>query len=63
MNVMKINEDLSNLFYAMGISDTEDIHSYNRYLGKLYELKLELEDALESCENEITKVINEKKQF
>ena len=63
MNVMKINEDLSNLFYAMGISDTEGIHSYNRYLGKLYELKLELEDALEICENEITKVMNEKKQF
>lgn len=58
---MRINEDLSNLLYVMGISDSEDIHSYNRYLGKLYELKLELEDALEACENEITKVMNEKK--
>lgn len=60
---MKINEDISNLLYVMGISDTEDIHSCNRYLGKLYELKLELEDALKACENEITKVMNEKKPF
>ena len=58
---MKINEEISNLLYVMGISDTEDIHSYNRYLGKLHELKLELEDSLEACENEITKVMNEKK--
>ena len=58
---MKINEELSNLHYAFGVCQEDEINSYNRYLGRLYELKFELEDALEACTNEIKKVEQERK--
>lgn len=60
---MKINEELSNLFYAFGIYQEDEIGSYNKYLGRLYELKFELEDALGVCTNEIKKVEQERKPF
>ena len=58
---MKINEELSNLLYAFGVYQEDEINSCNRYLGKLYELKFELEDALDACINEIKKVEQERK--
>ena len=42
---MKINEELSNLLYAFGIYQEDEISSCNMYLGRLYELTFELEDA------------------
>ena len=61
---METNSNLSNLFYTFGICDPSrfnEINSYNRYLGRLHELKLELEDAIEECNEEIKKVEEEKK--
>lgn len=58
---MKINEELSNLLYAFGIYQEDEISSCNMYLGRLYELKFELEDALESCTNEISRLEQERK--
>ena len=59
---MKVNDKLENLFLAFGICGMdEEINSLNTYLGKLYELKSELEDAVIQCENEISKNEKEKR--
>lgn len=60
---MKTNPKLVNLLLMFGVCEEEELKSCNRYLGRLYELKLELEDALEDCQNEISKVLNEKNPF
>ena len=63
---MEINGNIENLMYALGVHQDEimgEINSYNRYLGKLYELKFELEDALDECINEINKIQKERKPF
>ena len=58
---MKVNDTLSNLLYAFGVCDTDDIHSINQYLARLYELKFELEDAMIRCESEISNVEQERR--
>ena len=60
---MKVNDNIANLLYAFGICDTDDINSYNRYLGRLHELKLELDDAMLECDEEIRKVEQERRPF
>lgn len=61
---MKVNDNLSNLFLMFGICGMdEEINSYNRYLGRLQELKLELDDAMFECDEEIRKVEQERRPF
>lgn len=63
---MEKNENIENLMYAFGVHQDEimgEINSYNRYLGKLYEFKFELEDALDECIREINKIQKERKPF
>lgn len=61
---MKVNDNLSNLFLMFGICGMdEEINSYNRYLGRLQELKLELDDAMLECDEEIRKVEQERRPF
>lgn len=63
---MKVNRELENLMYFFGVYSSEvdgDMRSYNMYLGRLLELKLELEDALSKCENEIKNIDQERKPF
>lgn len=61
---MKVNDKLSNLFLMFGICEMdEEISSYNRYLGRLHELKLELEDAMLECDEEIRKIEQERRPF
>lgn len=58
---MKVNDNLSNLFLMFGICGMdEEINSHNHYLGRLNELKLELEDAMLECEGEIERVEQER---
>ena len=61
---MKVNGELENLMSFFGVYSSEvdgDMRSYNMYLGRLLELKLELEDALSKCENEIKNTDQERK--
>jgi hypothetical protein len=61
---MKVNEKLLNLFLMFGICGMdEEINSYNRYLGRLQELKLELDDAMFECDVEIERVEQERRPF
>lgn len=63
---MKVNRELENLMHFFGVYSSEvdgDMRSYNMYLGRLLELKLELEDALSECENEIKNIDQERKAF
>ena len=63
---MKVNDDLSNLLLMFGVCGMdEDISSLNinRYLGRLHELKLELEDAMFECDEEIRKIEQERRPF
>lgn len=61
---MKVNDKLSNLFLMFGICGMdEEINSHNRYLGRLHELKLELDDAMFECEGEIERVEQERRPF
>ena len=63
---MKVNRELENLMYFFGVYSSEvdgDMRSYNMYLGRLLELKLELEDALSKCEIEIKNIDLERKPF
>lgn len=60
---MKTNPKLHNLMLFFGICGDDEINSYNMYLGRLYELKLELEDALDECQDELSNVLQEKKPF
>lgn len=59
---MEVNDKLSNLFLMFGICGMdEEINSHNRYLGRLHELKLELDDAMFECEGEIERVEQERR--
>ena len=58
---MEKSENISNLLYVFGICDTDEITTRNCYLGRLHELKLDLQDAIEECNEEIKKVEEEKK--
>ena len=64
---MEINGDIEGLMGVFGVCGgamfNDEITTYNRYLGRLYELKFELEDALDECNNEINKIQKERKPF
>lgn len=51
-----MNNDLCNLAYMFGISEEPE----NRELASLYALRIELEDNLDLCNNEIDRLEKER---